>query len=115
MSKTFAFSHTPSADRNDQVAFEKGLVKTYLDNASDTILHTISASGLRRAVLRKSGDAGDGRHVEVWKGNLLEASMEVTDLHGDFYADGKCAIIILAQKTSSGDQYSSIYSVIDSS
>jgi len=95
MSKTFAFSHITSTDRYDQVAFEKGLVKTYLDNASDTILHTVSASGLRRAVLRKSGDAGVGRHVDVWKGNLLEASLEVTDLHGDFYADGECAILRL--------------------
>lgn len=39
-----------------------------------------------------SNEAGDGkrRFVEIWKGDELEVSKEVTEDHGEFYPAGTC-------------------------
>ena len=57
----------------------------------DIIAQVISSSGKLRAVLRsvKSGDSsGTARLVEIWKKDLLLVSANVTECHGNFYADG---------------------------
>ncbi|KDR78215.1 hypothetical protein GALMADRAFT_245272 [Galerina marginata CBS 339.88] len=50
----------------------------------DVVAQLISSSGRRRAVLRK---ASGSRFVEIWTDGLLETSMNVTEYHGEFYAD----------------------------
>jgi hypothetical protein len=32
--------------------------------------------------------------VEIWKGKELEASLDVTDQHGEFYADGELILFL---------------------
>ena len=57
----------------------------------DIVAQAISPSRKLRAVLRnvKSGDSLTGtRLVEIWNKDLLVVSANVTDCHGDFYADG---------------------------
>ena len=57
----------------------------------DIVTQVISPSRKLRAVLRniKSGDSPTGtRLVEIWNKDLLVVSANVTDCHGDFYADG---------------------------
>jgi hypothetical protein len=57
----------------------------------DIVAQTISPSRNLRAVLRhvKSGDSPTGtRLVEIWDKDILLVSANVTDCHGDFYADG---------------------------
>ncbi|KAF8900475.1 Alpha/Beta hydrolase protein [Gymnopilus junonius] len=51
----------------------------------DPVVQLVSPSTKRRAVLRSR--PGGSRFIEIWSNGLLEASMEVTDYHGDFYAD----------------------------
>lgn len=55
----------------------------------DIVAQIISPSTQRRAILR-SPKSGSPRYVEIWKNGLLETSLDVTDLHGDFYSDGEC-------------------------
>jgi hypothetical protein len=58
----------------------------------DIIAQAISPSRRLRAVLRnvKSGDSSSTtRLVEIWKKDLLVVSANVTECHGDFYADGE--------------------------
>ncbi|PPQ82281.1 hypothetical protein CVT25_008431 [Psilocybe cyanescens] len=52
----------------------------------DIVAQIISPSTQRRAILR-SPKSGSPRYVEIWKNGLLETSLDVTDLHGDFYSD----------------------------
>ena len=67
-------------------------VPTHLEDTSGTVLQRNSPSGRKRAVLRKvsnsNGDSSVSRIVEIWEDGLLQVSLDVTDLHGDFYADG---------------------------
>ena len=55
------------------------------------IAAVVSASGQKTAVLREHSEQGKDkkRLVEIWKGDVLEAVKDVTQDHGDFYADGK--------------------------
>ena len=68
-------------------------VPTHLEDTSGTILQRNSPSRKKRAILRKisngKGDSSVSRIVEIWEDGQLEVSLNVTDLHGDFYADGK--------------------------
>ncbi|KDQ56032.1 hypothetical protein JAAARDRAFT_70881 [Jaapia argillacea MUCL 33604] len=60
------------------------------DAPADVIASVFSRSGKRKTLLRETSDQGDGgkkRYVEVWFGDVLEASKEVTKLHGTFYSD----------------------------
>ncbi|KAF9491956.1 alpha/beta-hydrolase [Pleurotus eryngii] len=51
-------------------------------------LSVVSPSGKLKAVLRESGNEDDKkRFVEIWRGDRLEISTEVTDKHGAFYSD----------------------------
>lgn len=53
-------------------------------------LSAVSPSGQLKAVLRESGSGDDKkRFVEIWRGDRLEISTEVTDKHGGFYSDGE--------------------------
>ena len=57
----------------------------------DIIAQVVSPSRKLRAVLRivkSSGDSPPTRLVEIWNKDLLEVSANVTECHGDFYADG---------------------------
>jgi hypothetical protein len=57
----------------------------------DIVAQTISPYRNLRAVLRhvKSGDSPTStRLVEIWDKDILLVSANVTDCHGDFYADG---------------------------
>ena len=58
----------------------------------DIVAQVYSPSRKLRAVLRhvKSGDSPIGtRLVEIWDKDLLVVSANVTEYHGDFYADGQ--------------------------
>ena len=60
------------------------------DVSPEVIASAISPSGKLTAVLRETNSAGDKkRFVEVWEGERLEASINVTKAHGVFYADGE--------------------------
>lgn len=48
-----------------------------------------SPSGAKRVVLRETKDKKQ-RVVELWKETSKVASIDVTDHHDSFYADGKC-------------------------
>ena len=58
----------------------------------DIVAQVISPSRKLRAVLRHVKSVGSPtgtRLVEIWNKDLLVVSADVTDCHGDFYADGK--------------------------
>lgn len=56
----------------------------------EVALSAVSPSGQFKALLRESGNGDDKkRFVEIWRGDLLEISTEVTDKHGAFYSDGE--------------------------
>ncbi|KAL4260391.1 peptidase S9C family protein [Pleurotus pulmonarius] len=54
----------------------------------EVALSAVSPSGQLKAVLRESGSGDDKkRFVEIWRGDRLDISTEVTDKHGAFYSD----------------------------
>jgi hypothetical protein len=60
------------------------------DVSPEVVASAISPSGKLTAILRETNSAGDKkRFVEVWEGERLEASVNVTKAHGVFYADGE--------------------------
>ncbi len=60
------------------------------DVSPEVVASAISHSGKLAAVLRETNSAGDKkRFVEVWEGERLEASVNVTKAHGVFYTDGE--------------------------
>ena len=60
------------------------------DVSPEVVASAISPSGKLTAILRETDKAGDKkRFVEVWEGERLEASVNVTKAHGVFYADGQ--------------------------
>ena len=61
---------------------------TSLEDTSQIILQVVSPSKKKRASLRKSEISGGSKFVEIWNEGLLESSLDVSDLHGDFYGDG---------------------------
>ena len=63
---------------------------TFAADTPEIVLSTVSDSGQRLAVFREVTESGSTkRFVEIWVGNTLEASQEVTKTHGAFYTDGK--------------------------
>ena len=73
------------------ISSEGSVVATIPVQDLDIIAQVISPSRKLRAVLRnvKSGDSPSStRLVEVWKKDLLQVSVDVTECHGDFYTDG---------------------------
>jgi acylaminoacyl-peptidase len=60
------------------------------DVSPEVVASTISPSGKLTAVLRETNSAGDKkRFVEIWDGERLEASVNVTKAHDVFYTDGE--------------------------
>ncbi|KAL0956583.1 hypothetical protein HGRIS_002721 [Hohenbuehelia grisea] len=51
----------------------------------EVVASAFSPSGARRAVLRETDEKK--RFVEIWRGDAIEASLDVTEKHGAFYAD----------------------------
>ncbi|KAF8064410.1 Alpha/Beta hydrolase protein [Lyophyllum atratum] len=76
---------------NSLVVTESSVTASPLQDIGDSEkMVAYSPSGTRRAVLREIKDQGKTtRFVEVWdqKLNKVEASIEVTESHGAFYAD----------------------------
>lgn len=59
-------------------------------DTSDVQASVVSPSKSRIAVLRKTSDQDKTkRFVEIWCGDRLEASQEVTATHGPFYTEGE--------------------------
>lgn len=83
MSKSLIFFVPDIEDAPKGVA-----VGTSLEDTSQIILQVVSPSKKKRASLRKSEISGGSKFVEIWNEGLLEASLDVSDLHGDFYGDG---------------------------
>ncbi|KAF8995396.1 Alpha/Beta hydrolase protein [Cyathus striatus] len=63
--------------------------KSPLQDVGDVVLSVTSPSKKRRAVLRevKSDGKDAKRLVEVWLGDRLETTLDVSERHGTFYAD----------------------------
>jgi hypothetical protein len=60
------------------------------DVSPEVVASAISPSGKLTAILREWNSAGDKRRfVEIWDGERLEASVNVTKAHGVFYTDGE--------------------------
>lgn len=78
--------------KNITITSNGAVASTHLEETSG-VLRRNSPSKMKRAVLRKvsngSGENSTSRIVEVWEDGLLEVSLDVTNLHGDFYADGR--------------------------
>ncbi len=89
MSKPLVFLVPASVDAEE---VPKGIpVVTSLEDTSQIILQVVSPSKKKRASLRKSEISGGRKIVEIWNEGLLEISLDVSDLHGDFYGDGNLA------------------------
>lgn len=78
-----------SSKSNGSESFPAVITSTPLHDQVDVVAQLISPSRKLRAVLRhiKFGDAPSTRLVEIWKKHLLLVSANVTECHGDFYAD----------------------------
>ena len=61
----------------------------FRQEASDVQASAVSPSGVRKAVLRQTADEKPKRYVEIWAGDLLEVSKEVTSTHGAFCVEGE--------------------------
>lgn len=96
-------SRIPDFDRNryrtstsTYVVDGDNVFPTFAADTPEIVLSTVSESGRRLAVFREVTESGSTkRFVEIWAGNTLEASQEVTKTHGAFYTDGKAVLGIL--------------------
>lgn len=61
------------------------------DVSPEVLTSIVSQSGKLIAILRETSESSGGkkRFVEVWAGERLEVSVEVSKLHGSFYTDGQ--------------------------
>ncbi|SRR6266702_3844729 len=59
------------------------------DVSPEIIATAVSPSSKLTAILRETNSADKKRFVEIWEGERLEASVDVTKAHGVFYTDGK--------------------------
>lgn len=74
----------------------KEIVVTPVQDAGDALASFPSPSGKRLGVLREIQDGGaKKRFVEVWFGNRLEASKEVTKTHEDFHVNRTYSFLCL--------------------
>jgi hypothetical protein len=70
--------------------FVTTLSSTLAQDASDIQTSTVSPSKSRVAILRQTSDQEKKkRFIEIWAGDRLEASQEVSSTHGAFLTDGK--------------------------
>lgn len=61
--------------------------------SSDIQASAVSPSGDRKAILRQTSGGKPQRYVEIWVGDLMEVSKDVTSTHGPFCTEGKCRLI----------------------
>ena len=59
------------------------------DLSPEVIATAVSPSCRLTAILRETNASDKKRFVEIWDGDRLEASVDVTKSHGVFYTDGK--------------------------
>jgi hypothetical protein len=59
------------------------------DVSPEVVASAISPSGKLTAILRETNAGDKKRFVEIWEGERLEASVNVTKTHGPFYTDGE--------------------------
>jgi len=59
------------------------------DVSPEVVASAISPSGKLTAILRETNTGDKKRFVEIWEGERLEASVNVTKTHGPFYTDGE--------------------------
>jgi hypothetical protein len=66
------------------------LSSTLTQDASDIQISTVSPSKSRVAILRQTSDQDKKKKfVEIWAGDRLEASREVSSTHGAFLTEGE--------------------------
>ncbi|CAA7262322.1 unnamed protein product [Cyclocybe aegerita] len=74
--------------RSFVISGSNSITSTTLQDTPDVVAQIASDSGKKRAVLRAvKSDKGTARYVELWVDGYLQVSLDVTDQHGDFYAD----------------------------
>lgn len=72
------------------------------DVSPEVVASAISPSGKLTTILRETDSAGDKkRFVEVWEGERLEASVNVTKVHGVFYTDDQLSTLAFSPSESS--------------
>ena len=59
------------------------------DVSPEVVASAISPSGKLTAILRETNSADRKRFVEIWEGERLEASVNVSKTHSAFYSDGE--------------------------
>lgn len=67
------------------------------DVSPEVVASAISPSGKLTATLRETNSGERKRFVEIWDGERLEASVNVTKAHGAFYVDGEFPVRSCAQ------------------
>jgi len=59
------------------------------DVSPEVVASAISPSGKLTAILRETNSGDRKRFVEIWEGERVEASVNVSKTHGAFYTDGE--------------------------
>lgn len=77
-----------SFSRTIFVTGTNSVTSSLAQDASDVIATSFSPSKSRTAVLRQLTDGDKKRFVEVWQGDSLVVSRDVTATHGPFYTEG---------------------------
>jgi acylaminoacyl-peptidase len=65
------------------------------DVSPEVVASAISPSGKLTAILRETNSGDRKRFVEIWEGERLEASVNVSKTHGAFYAEGEPLLLPL--------------------
>jgi Acylamino-acid-releasing enzyme, N-terminal domain len=65
------------------------------DVSPEVVASAISPSGKLTAILRETNSGDKKRFVEIWEGERLEASVNVSKTHGAFYTDGEPFLFLL--------------------
>lgn len=65
----------------------------FRQEASDIQASAVSPSGKYKAVLRQTTDDKPKRYVEIWVGDLLQVSKDVTSTHGSFCTEGESPVL----------------------
>jgi acylaminoacyl-peptidase len=58
-------------------------------DASDIQASIVSPSKSRVAILRQTSDQDKKKFIEIWAGDRLEVSREVSSTHGTFLTEGE--------------------------
>lgn len=78
-----SFFVTPSQIVASDLVHESSEIKAF----------AVSPSGARKAILLETSGDKPQRYVEIWKGDAIEVSRDVTSTHGQFCTEGKCHLI----------------------